>query len=995
MEGPKPLDTTTIENDIKFIYDQGGTDEDVDNYLKENGVDYESHQASTDKVAEDQLAELPPEAKKPEMLDVMAGGITPNQLEISGHPYAAAAQRTGKQMATPALHYLNQRALNVPRQLAEAGGMEYVGDSENPVVEGVSKLAGFAGGVRTFNKLRSAINPSDPALVKAGKGALEGAAYSGAMSGVQDVVEGAGKLVSGDISGATQDLTEFGQKLGIGAAAGFVAAPTIAKGSEVLKKVAQNSIEFYRKNAAGYSQQFADTVRRLGKARVFDPLKVTGEYVSKTLVPRVSKGLSDLLMSRNKNNIVEILDYLKLKPEEIDDVLSLEPRYKQKLAEGATKSGYKIYKEVELELQDLGSKIGGVLIKAQKQNKMIKINETMNLFKKILVDGGYLLSNGQPSQLAAASKDPVTLHLLQLYSTIDNMTSSPNLRFRQPIGIAEYKMLKNALENLIRADMSKNIPIYQISRRLTKDVSKQVQGIKGLYNKYSQLMTYKDVWRKLYDKSSPTAIENVLNSLRAANPNQGMARVLFTEKFSNIFGKETTDELMAWIAAQEHQETVGLARGVMRAGYNAGVSVKEGIQKSSSRLADVTREFSPKTKSKLKETAGYARIGKGSSNDDNLLNEIESLTREDYLEYTNRDTRSKIGDLEGMVEGTLLEKKLTEKVHSLGGKSTGLSKYKRTPTEQALKDRGDLHYLNMQLSEAQQRSDDEMVRVIKKKIEAISKKTQGQSSEPVTLAEKLKAGRLDLDNDEYVYHATGKKNIEGIRGGGLQPHLGQYGKGVYFGPSIHKTLGYGGPDEVIMRVKRSNLPKDYQEWPNEQGWTPSKIPLKDIEISMDMGKTWKALSVLLTTGVLTTDKSQAQEVTTKSMSDKDGMRAILGEAESGDKTEKQMVAEITRRRGSLQGIYGANYIFEKGGKWYRKHSKNGSLIEINNRIVEEAKDAWNKSKTSNLSDGATHWQSDEDLKKSHWDEDDRFEIKGRRGHHTFLLEKRLKKGGKK
>ncbi len=614
------LDTQAVENDIRFIYDQGGSDADVDNYLSDNKVDHEITQSSTDKLAEQKIDDMYPEIPKPELLDVAAGG-TPEEQVARGNWKTGAIQKTGKAMVTPAMHYFNQRAMNVPRQAAEAGGYTYVGDTGNPIIEGVSKIAGAVGGIRTLkdigkSKIGMAIKPQDSALLKAGKGAVEGAGYMGVYSGAEDVFEGVGKLMSGDLEGAQREMGELGIKLGIGAVTGAVATPVFSKVAQMTKAISKASANFYRKNAAGYSKMFADTLKRLGSARVFDPMKATGEYVSKTLVPKVSKEISRLLTTKSKNRAVELLEYLKLKPEEIDDIISLAPQYKKRLAEGSTKGGYEVFKEVELETIDLGKKIGATLEKYQRKNKMIKVNNTMNTFKKILVEGGYVDREGKITQLAEASTDRTVKQLLQLWDTLNKRTLTPNFRFRTPISVAEYRIFKTTLENMIKSNEAKNIPIYEISRQLVKDVGNQLPGIKGLYSKYNQLMTYKGVWRKLYDKTSPTSIENVLSGLRAANPNQGMNRVIFSERFSNVFGKETMDELSAWIAAQEHQETVGMARGAMRAGFNVVQKGREAVQRSvapGSKLNKLLlKEFTSGRSPDIKNQKGFARIGKTS-----------------------------------------------------------------------------------------------------------------------------------------------------------------------------------------------------------------------------------------------------------------------------------------------------------------------------------------------------------------------------------------------
>lgn len=91
--------------------------------------------------------------------------------------------------------------------------------------------------------------------------------------------------------------------------------------------------------------------------------------------------------------------------------------------------------------------------------------------------------------------------------------------------------------------------------------------------------------------------------------------------------------------------------------------------------------------------------------------------------------------------------------------------------------------------------------------------------------------------DNFVYHTTSPQALESIKKNGLKPSSGQYGKGVYFAPTIEETGGYGSAKGAMIRVNRSNLPKDFQEFP-DQGWTPSTVPKESVEYSIDNGKTW-------------------------------------------------------------------------------------------------------------------------------------------------------------
>lgn len=115
---------------------------------------------------------------------------------------------------------------------------------------------------------------------------------------------------------------------------------------------------------------------------------------------------------------------------------------------------------------------------------------------------------------------------------------------------------------------------------------------------------------------------------------------------------------------------------------------------------------------------------------------------------------------------------------------------------------------------------------------------------PEKVAGSFKAPQRIIEGEvvksNYRYHSTSPKALESIRNQGLKPSRGQYGKGVYFAPDIEGTKGWGSEEGVLMRTKKSELPKDYQEF-DEQGWTSKTVPPDALEVSTDGGKTWMSL----------------------------------------------------------------------------------------------------------------------------------------------------------
>ena len=98
---------------------------------------------------------------------------------------------------------------------------------------------------------------------------------------------------------------------------------------------------------------------------------------------------------------------------------------------------------------------------------------------------------------------------------------------------------------------------------------------------------------------------------------------------------------------------------------------------------------------------------------------------------------------------------------------------------------------------------------------------------------------LNPPEPSFRYHATGERNVDGIRDLGMIPHEGQYGRGNYFAPTEDFTKGYGGPDEVTLRIDREKLPPDYDEFP-EQGWTAENVPPESLQFKGKDG-VWRDL----------------------------------------------------------------------------------------------------------------------------------------------------------
>jgi hypothetical protein len=79
----------------------------------------------------------------------------------------------------------------------------------------------------------------------------------------------------------------------------------------------------------------------------------------------------------------------------------------------------------------------------------------------------------------------------------------------------------------------------------------------------------------------------------------------------------------------------------------------------------------------------------------------------------------------------------------------------------------------------------------------------------------------------------------------------------------------------------------------------------------------------------------------KALTEAQAVRCLIGEAGNQGERGMQAVGEVLRRRGSIRGFYGykAPHV-DKQPKW----------------VWEQARKAWEQSRTSNLTKGATHFE---------------------------------------
>lgn len=103
------------------------------------------------------------------------------------------------------------------------------------------------------------------------------------------------------------------------------------------------------------------------------------------------------------------------------------------------------------------------------------------------------------------------------------------------------------------------------------------------------------------------------------------------------------------------------------------------------------------------------------------------------------------------------------------------------------------------------------------------------------------------------------------------------------------------------------------------------------------------------------------------LEDKQAVKCLLGEYESGSLVELTATAEALRNRialmgenKALKGVYGCKAVSESKGVY-----KRGKRV-IPSYATKKATKAWEASKTSILTKGGTHWEAVETFGKPKW-----------------------------
>ena len=184
----------------------------------------------------------------------------------------------------------------------------------------------------------------------------------------------------------------------------------------------------------------------------------------------------------------------------------------------------------------------------------------------------------------------------------------------------------------------------------------------------------------------------------------------------------------------------------------------------------------------------------------------------------------------------------------------------------------------------------------------------------------------NLSKGEYLYHTTSPDRIAKISKEGMKPSIGQYGKGVYFAPDIESTKGYGSPEGAMIRIKKTSMPKGFQEFP-DQSWVNKNIPAKYLEVSMDEGLTWKPITQSVEGGLNIKGMS---DNTKEWLADYFGNPYFNGKRVSPD---PEMLNELSK------------YKPKNPVKLYRGVSNGKGIMSTDEGVINQEFSSWTKSKT--------------------------------------------------
>ncbi|HEY9874588.1 MAG TPA: hypothetical protein V6D12_14205 [Candidatus Obscuribacterales bacterium] len=367
--------------------------------------------------------------------------------------YSRFERGVAKDILTVPAHFINQFALNYPRDLMNKAGFEYPEKATSPVMQGLAYGAGVVGGFK---------NP----LFKS----IQGAGFlKKAPELLKTSVAGGG--TAGAYSQPTEDrLTSAG----IGFSFPF-GAKAVQKGGEFVGKFGK----FAAKNITGITDDMNSWIKTRGIDRVLEPTKQSVDYVKTTLLPRAysivqenikkfsepiqkfaeSKGIAPSAIKSIKTKGV---DHINVVREQLGD--STDPIYQRILSGIETRN-----RQVEDAYEQAFSKLRG-------RSAIIPMSRTKRAMGKLLRKSGYFDAKNRPTKMAEndISENSVLRNVLGFYQSLD---------IKAPRGVSgitpfQWNLFRNTLSRARGRDKSLSGEIKSILDSLHTDAEKG--GLKGI-----------------------------------------------------------------------------------------------------------------------------------------------------------------------------------------------------------------------------------------------------------------------------------------------------------------------------------------------------------------------------------------------------------------------------------------------------------------------------------------------------------------------------------
>ena len=354
---------------------------------------------------------------------------------------------------------------------------------------------------------------------------------------------------------APKEGEDYGKQVGIAAGMGAV-VPGAGLLAKSVGKGAVGTGTFIAKTFGGITDFSRETIKRLGSARVFDPLKQSAGYLGEVVVPKAKKFISDKVVDAKDRMTLKALG---LNNEEINNLVRLSPIYKQRLSEVLQGENVNIKRSIEVIKEDANKRFFS-LMKRQNPNQAIDVKAFYNNLKSSLISQGWLTRSGEIAQ--KYGRNPVRDQLLDIYGklTTDVKTATGGYA-KYVLNIPEYENIRNALSTAISGNPANDRILFMLGTKIRESAAKTIKGLEGVNKLYSDAEKLIEIEnRGVFSKMlNPERLERELWNLKNIDrPNQ-VARI------KSIIGKELTDDVEA------HLVNVDLGLTSARPGAAGGI----------------------------------------------------------------------------------------------------------------------------------------------------------------------------------------------------------------------------------------------------------------------------------------------------------------------------------------------------------------------------------------------------------------------------------------